>query len=123
VRESTGDGSVVSISGISRKEDCGPRKKSGRDCRAETAVIHRRPNLQQGDSNMRKLSLTQQWMIDHPDDEPCPRNHSAAQRWRRKRGLERDPIKEAKQEADRTKYEAAIAEKRARERGQQNEHR
>jgi hypothetical protein len=62
----------------------------------------------------RKLSLTAQWMKDHPDDAPCPRQPSAAQMWRRKRGLEGNPVKEAREEADRAKYEAAMAETCAR---------
>jgi hypothetical protein len=36
----------------------------------------------------RKLSLTAQWMLDHPDDEPCPPGSDyMAVRWRRERGL------------------------------------
>jgi hypothetical protein len=35
-----------------------------------------------------KLSKSAQWMLDHPYDEPCPKSHSDAQMWRRKRGIE-----------------------------------
>jgi hypothetical protein len=35
----------------------------------------------------KKLSGTQQWMLDHPNDVPCPRSSVAAAAWRRKRGL------------------------------------
>jgi hypothetical protein len=34
-----------------------------------------------------KMSATQQWMADHPNDVPCPKGNSAA--WRRKRGLDK----------------------------------
>jgi hypothetical protein len=59
----------------------------------------------------KKLSPTQQWMADHPDDVPCPRSNANA--WRRKRGLD------AAGSAIRAKYEAAMAEKREREAAQQ----
>ena len=67
---------------------------------------------------MTKISLTKAWERDHPDDEPCPRNnHSAAQVWRRKRGLEVLPAVLAKQE----KYEAAMREKRQRQAAEEAE--
>jgi hypothetical protein len=50
-----------------------------------------------------KMSATQQWMADHPNDVPCPKGNSAA--WRRKRGLDKAGA------ALRAKYEAAMAEK------------
>jgi len=53
----------------------------------------------------KKPSLTQRWMLDHPDDVPCPRNPAAA--WRLKRGLARS------QREIRKRYEAAMAETRA----------
>jgi hypothetical protein len=57
--------------------------------------------------NLRKLSPSQQWMADHPNDKSCPKDpHSAAQ-WRRKRGLD------AAGATLRAKYEAAMAETRA----------
>jgi hypothetical protein len=35
-----------------------------------------------------KLSLTQEWMKAHPDDEPCPQGSGGAARaWRLKRGI------------------------------------
>ena len=64
----------------------------------------------------KKLSTSQQWMLDHPDDTPCPRGPLAAQAWRRKRGLERDPAAEVRQakHADwLRRYEEALAAKRA----------
>jgi hypothetical protein len=35
------------------------------------------------------VSPTKQWMLDHPDDVPCPRSPHAAKAWRIKRGLQR----------------------------------
>ena len=32
--------------------------------------------------------LTQQWMLEHPNDAACPRTPAAAKAWRIKRGLE-----------------------------------
>ena len=58
---------------------------------------------------MPKLSTTKQWMIDHPDDTPCPRSPNAARSWRRKRGLELTP----KHQMLLAKYEEAMAAKRA----------
>jgi hypothetical protein len=54
----------------------------------------------------KKLSPSQQWMVDHPDDVPCPLTPCAAKAWRMKRGLVR-PNEQMR------KYEAAMAEKRA----------
>jgi hypothetical protein len=39
----------------------------------------------------RKLSLAEQWMRDHPDDEPCPKSGGAAYWWRMKRGIGASP--------------------------------
>jgi hypothetical protein len=39
------------------------------------------------------LSPTAQWMRDHPDDKPCPRDPSAAAAWRRARGIQ-PPMKD-----------------------------
>jgi hypothetical protein len=60
----------------------------------------------------RKISPTQQWMVDHPNDVPCPRGNASA--WRRKRGLDKAGA------ALRAKYEAAMAEKRRREAGERS---
>ena len=41
----------------------------------------------------KQITPTQQWMLDHPDDTPCPAKGggSAARAWRIKRGLQQDP--------------------------------
>jgi hypothetical protein len=57
----------------------------------------------------KKPSLTEQWMREHPHDNPCPRDPDAARAWRRARGLENSPADTVL----RAKYEAAMAEKRA----------
>jgi hypothetical protein len=60
----------------------------------------------------KKLSATKQWMIDHPDDEPCPlpqRSPNAAAAWRRKRDLD-GPDRAANPQW--AKYQAAMAEKK-----------
>jgi hypothetical protein len=57
--------------------------------------------------NLRKLSPSQQWMADHPNDKRCPKSPDAAKGWRHKRGLD------AAGAALRAKYEAAMAETRA----------
>jgi hypothetical protein len=57
----------------------------------------------------KKLSRTQQWLLDHPDDVPPPTSGGGALAWRRKRGL--DPAGDAL----RAKYEEAMREKRERE--------
>ena len=36
-------------------------------------------------TRMLKPSLTKQWMIEHPNDKPCPREPGAARAWRMKR--------------------------------------
>ena len=64
----------------------------------------------------KKLSPTQQWMQDHPDDVPCPAMPDAAAAWRRKRGMY--SIREM--QAQRERYEAAMAEKRLRESGNES---
>lgn len=58
-----------------------------------------------------KLSRTAQWMLDHPNDEPCPTGppgdyqaHRAARIWRKKRGI----IPEPAARKQRAKYEAAM---------------
>jgi hypothetical protein len=66
----------------------------------------------------KKLSLTAQWMRDHPEDVPCPQGHSDAQMWRRQRGLEArpgEPEREALRQKYEQKYEQAMIEKRARQ--------
>jgi hypothetical protein len=60
---------------------------------------------------MAKLSMTAQWMAEHPDDEPCPTGHDnryEAQRWRHARGIGH-PANAHKC----ARYEAAMAAKRA----------
>jgi hypothetical protein len=63
----------------------------------------------------KKLSRTQQWMLDHPDDVPCPRDPMSARSWRIKRGLQQAPEREVADRVQLAKYEAAMAEKRQRE--------
>ena len=58
----------------------------------------------------KKLSASKQWMIDHPDDVPCPNGPDAAAAWRLKRGIYTG---ESEIRAQWAKYEAAMAEKRA----------
>jgi hypothetical protein len=55
-----------------------------------------------------KLSATQQWLADHPDDVPCPRDPNLAGVWRRKRGLEATASRR-RITAIREKYELAMA--------------
>jgi hypothetical protein len=62
-------------------------------------------------AKVKKLSPTQQWMLDHPSDTPCPKMPDAAAAWRRKRGLEIDGRNRELWD----KYHAAMAEKRAHE--------
>ena len=40
---------------------------------------------------MKKLSLTRQWELEHPDDEKCPTTFNEAQVWRRAASLEYHP--------------------------------
>jgi hypothetical protein len=54
----------------------------------------------------KKLSATAQWMLDHPNDVPCPATPSAATAWRRKRFANPNFA------AERAKYDAAMAESR-----------
>jgi hypothetical protein len=54
------------------------------------------------------MKTLRQWMLDHPDDEPCPRSPDAARAWRIERGLE---LTEA-DKAENAKYEAAMAKMR-----------
>jgi hypothetical protein len=58
---------------------------------------------------MAKLSKTQQWMKDHPDDKPCPNDPDSAKAWRFKRGI---GCGAATNRALWEKYSAAMAEKR-----------
>jgi hypothetical protein len=61
----------------------------------------------------RKLSKTQQWLRDHPHDEPPPKSGGGALAWREKRfGWKVDRARE-QYEADRTLYEKALQESRA----------
>jgi hypothetical protein len=50
----------------------------------------------------KKLSFAKQWMLNHPNDKPCPKNDSGS--WRRKR---------EQLTALQAKYEAAMSEARA----------
>jgi hypothetical protein len=58
----------------------------------------------------KKLSPTQRWMQEHPDDKPCPRTPQAAKAWRIARGLERTPAERKRHE----KYQVALIEMRYR---------
>jgi hypothetical protein len=60
----------------------------------------------------KKLSRTAQWMIDHPNDLPCPLQPHAATAWRKARGIGANAGAERAKAA---KYTEAMAEKRARE--------
>jgi hypothetical protein len=61
-------------------------------------------------------SLTQRWMQEHPDDTPCPLAPDAARAWRHKRGLYPSHGRHgARHRAELAKYQAAMAEMRARE--------
>jgi hypothetical protein len=57
---------------------------------------------------MAKLSLTRLWMMSYPNDTPPPRSPAAAA-WRRKR------FQSPRHEAERAKYEAALAEMKRQE--------
>ena len=61
----------------------------------------------------RTRSATAQWMLDHPFDRPCPTEPRAAAAWRRARCI--GPNASARQRAIRAKYDAAMREKRERE--------
>ena len=66
------------------------------------------------------LSKTKQWMIDHPDDLPCPEDPRAAMEWRQERGLCRKSwgaYNEERRARDLERYNQAMAEKHAREVG------
>jgi hypothetical protein len=58
----------------------------------------------------KKLNMTQRWERDHPHD-LCPSHPYLANHWRRARGIGES----GKKKEMREKYEAALAEKRARE--------
>jgi hypothetical protein len=60
----------------------------------------------------KKLTATQQWMIDHPNDTPCPLQPHGAAAWRKARGIGANAGAERAKVAQ---YEAAMADKRARE--------
>lgn len=61
----------------------------------------------------KKLTMTQHWMLDHPDDEPPPAGRLAATKWREKRfGWKVDRVRE-RDEQDRRPYEKALQESRA----------
>jgi hypothetical protein len=50
----------------------------------------------------KKLTMTEKWMLDHPNDEPSPTERRAAMEWRHKRFYV-SPERQAKQ----AKYEEA----------------
>lgn len=65
---------------------------------------------------MAKITKTQQWELDHPDDVPCPRGapddyqaRRAAREWRKARGIILEPATRKRLE----RYAAAMAEPRA----------
>ena len=64
----------------------------------------------------RTRTASEQWMIDHPYDKPCPSDSRAAAAWRRKRCI--GPNVSARQRAIRAKYDAALREKREREKNE-----
>ena len=58
----------------------------------------------------KKLSKSQQWEIDHPDDEPCPKGapgdyhaRRAAREWRKARGIILEPAARKRFERDQNK--------------------
>jgi hypothetical protein len=56
----------------------------------------------------KKLSMTQQWMRDHPDDEPPPAERRDAIEWREKRfGWKVNAARE-RYEQDRKRYDEAL---------------
>jgi hypothetical protein len=56
----------------------------------------------------KKLSMTQQWMRDHPDDEPPPADRRDAIDWREKRfGWKVDRARE-RDEQERRRYDEAM---------------
>jgi hypothetical protein len=60
----------------------------------------------------KKLTMTEQWMLDHPNDEPPPQDRLRAMEWRHKRFGDTHAAR--KKRADLAKYEAAMREKRER---------
>lgn len=64
----------------------------------------------------RTRTATAQWMLDHPCDKQCPSDSRAAAAWRRKRCI--GPNVSARQRAIRAKYDAALREKREREKNE-----
>jgi len=64
----------------------------------------------------KRLTMTQQWELDHPDDVPCPEDHSGAIKWRRERligasyrDLDRIRVKMATKVETRARYGEAMA--------------
>lgn len=57
----------------------------------------------------KQLSVTQQWMKDHPNDKPCPVSPDAAAAWRRARGI---GLNAAEARAKWAKYHKAMSELR-----------
>jgi hypothetical protein len=66
---------------------------------------------------MKKISASKQWMIDHPDDVPCPKSGGAAYWWRVKRGIgaSADWARAKREWRAAHAADVAMAEKRARE--------
>jgi hypothetical protein len=65
-----------------------------------------------GGAQSKKLSLTAQWMLDHPNDVPCPLQPHGAAVWRKARGIGAN----AGPQPDKWRqYSEALADKRARE--------
>ena len=58
----------------------------------------------------KKLSMTQRWMLDHPNDEPPPADRRAAQEWRQKRWGAIVDAKRERDDAARRRYEKALQE-------------
>jgi hypothetical protein len=64
-----------------------------------------------------KISKSKQWMRDHPTDEPCPADPRDARDWQIARGITLGPwgaTRTKRQADDQKRYEAAMAETRAR---------
>jgi hypothetical protein len=125
------DGSISDLTNLSRAKHAavliaadGPPERSP-DCFRRGWVIEPNANAQKsvssefdgnsdpkaGKAPKKKLSRTAQWMLEHPDDEPCPTGprgdyqaRRAAREWRKKRGV----ILEPGARKQRAKYEAAM---------------
>jgi hypothetical protein len=85
---------------------------NGVELLAYLADVCRIALLTREECEIKKLSTTQQWMRDHPDDVPCPRDPDSARAWRRKRGLEGPSPRNVEIQR---KYDEAMREKRARQ--------